>query len=289
MNIGIFGLGLIGGSIGMSIHKKTNHTVFGYDIDKDVTKAALLKNASDFELVESDIQKLDVVILAVFPHIATEILEKIIPNMKDGTIVCDVCGIKGDIISSFEKFKGEYPKIKFVGTHPMAGREYVGINYAISTLFDSAFAIITPVLHDIETAGIIEKLYLEIGFCGCVYASSEKHDEMIAYTSQLAHIVSSCFIKNPLSENHVGFSAGSFQDMTRVARLNPDMWTELFMQNIQPLHAHVDLLVEKLQEFSCALKDKNEKEIHALLSEGTKQKELADTNFQEYCKSIGRK
>ncbi len=286
MNIGIIGLGLIGGSIGMSVHKKTNHTVFGRDIDEKAIQTALHKNAIDFKMTDADLEKLDVVILAVFPHIACEILDEILPKLSSGAVVCDICGIKGNIISAFEKAKLEFPHIKFVGTHPMAGREYSGVDYALTTLFDSAFGIITPVGGDLESAKFIEKLFYEIGFIGCVYADSERHDEMIAYTSQLAHIVSSCYVKNPLSQNHVGFSAGSFQDMTRVARLNPSMWTELFMQNTKPLASHVDLIVEKLQEFSCALKKADEYEIFQLLSEGTNAKELADDNFASFCKNL---
>ncbi|MFI3128961.1 MAG: prephenate dehydrogenase/arogenate dehydrogenase family protein [Bacillota bacterium] len=279
MNIGIIGLGLIGGSIGMAVHKKTEHIVFGRDIDENSVRTALHKNAIDFVLNDDDFEKIDVVILAVFPHIACEILTEILPKLSKGTIVCDICGIKGNIISAFEKASVDFPEIKFVGTHPMAGREYSGVDYAVTTLFDSAFGIITPVCGDLESAREIENLLCEIGFIGCVYADSSRHDEMIAYTSQLAHIVSSCYIKNPLSQNHVGFSAGSFQDMTRVARLNPDMWTELFMQNTAPLASHVDLIVEKLSEFSVALKNADEKHIHQLLSEGTSAKEVADENF----------
>ncbi len=286
MNIGIIGLGLIGGSIGMATHKKTEHTVFGRDVNEMSVRTALHKNAIDFVMHDSDLGKLDIVILAVFPHIACEILEEILPKLSKGTIVCDICGIKGQIIAAFEQAAKNYPEIKFVGTHPMAGREYSGVDYAVTTLFDNAFGIITPVLGDIKTAQTIEKFLCEIGFIGCVYADSNRHDEMIAYTSQLAHIVSSCYIKNPLSQNHVGFSAGSFQDMTRVARLNPDMWTELFMQNTAPLAEHVDLIVEELQKFSVALKNEDEKHIHELLSKGTNAKETADENFANVCKNL---
>ncbi|MFI3166787.1 MAG: prephenate dehydrogenase/arogenate dehydrogenase family protein [Bacillota bacterium] len=286
MNIGIIGLGLIGGSIGMATHKKTEHVVFGRDIDENAVNTALHKNAIDFKLTDSDFEKLNLLVLAVFPHTACELLNEVLPKLSKGAIVCDICGIKENIISAFESASKEYKDIRFVGTHPMAGREYSGVEYALTTLFDNAFGIITPVCGDIATAKIIEEYFYEIGFIGCVYADSLRHDQMIAYTSQLAHIVSSCYVKNPLSENHVGFSAGSFQDMTRVARLNPEMWTELFMQNTTALASHVDLIVEKLQDFSVALKKSDSNEIYNLLSEGTKAKELADNNFANHCENM---
>ena len=158
----------------------------------------------------------------------------------------------------------------------MAGREYSGISHSTATLFEHAYIILTPVQTDLEAEERIRAFFLEIGCEGITTASAATHDKMIAYTSQLAHVVSSAYIRNPLSETYIGFSAGSFRDLTRVAKLNPDMWTELFTENKDNLVECIDVLQKKLSEYRDALVAGDSVKLRSALEEGTRMKEAAE-------------
>ncbi len=280
MKIGIVGMGLIGASLGRAIVKYTDFEVLGADTNPEVLKRADDLFAHTRALEDEDYGKLDVVIFALFPTAAIAEMDRICPRLKEGAIIADTCGNKRVIEKEMLALKEKYPHLRFVGTHPMAGREYAGIENSSAELFRDAWAILVPTGDD-EAVNVIKELYINIGVKGVEVCSAQRHDEMIAYTSQLAHVVSSCYVQNPLSKSHAGFSAGSFADLTRVARLNPDMWTELFLQNRDNLAQCVDNMIERLTQFANALSDADGDRLKIILSYGTSCKERADSAQRE--------
>ena len=254
--------------------KNTKHTVFGKDIDSEaIIKAKLLK-AIDYELEEKDYINLDILLIATNPTTATNIIKEVSPKLKKGAVLMDCCGTKKLVISCMMELKDKYP-ISYIGGHPMAGREFSTISHSTANLLDKAYFIVVPVSADIKTLAFVKEFLLSLGCLNMVITSAKKHDEIISYTSQLAHIVSSCYIKNPLYKQHVGYSAGSFRDMTRVAKLNPKMWTELMVENKENLIDQIDNIVGHLLDYKKALQQ-DDKMLYNLLEEGNTLKEEAD-------------
>ncbi len=269
MNVGIVGLGLIGASFGKSLKKLTDNKVFGYDINPDVLLKAELVGAMDEALSDKNLPTLDVLIISVYPRSFKEVAKEYLPKMKDGAVLMDFCGIKRGIEEDMRELSEIYPNVSFVGAHPMAGREFSGIERSISTLFEKATCVVVPVKTDIFTLERVRDLFLSVGFSEAVFSTSYRHDEIIAFTSQLCHIVSNAFIKSPMASSHFGFSAGSYRDLTRVARLNPTMWTELMMDNRDLLKTELDGLIARLLEYSDALGRGDEQRLFGLLKEGS--------------------
>ena len=272
MKIAIIGLGLIGASFGKSLIKKGEHKVFGYDLSPEVTLKAELVKAIDEPLTEESISDIDLLIISVYPRAFKEVAESYLPKMKKGSALMDFCGIKRGIEGDMKELSLKYPDISFIGAHPMAGREFSGIDRSISTLFERATCVVVPVKADIFMLEKIRDLFLSVGFSEAVFSTAYRHDEIIAFTSQLCHIVSNAFIKSPMASSHFGFSAGSYRDLTRVARLNPQMWTELMMDNRDLLKVELDGLIERLKEYSKALGEGDEKALYDLLDEGNQLK-----------------
>ncbi|MCL2023653.1 MAG: prephenate dehydrogenase [Oscillospiraceae bacterium] len=271
MTIGIVGLGLIGGSLAMAIRKKTAHHVLGTDTQDAVVLRAQLFEAIHGELSDDTLKDCDVVFLALYPKDAMEYVRNRAPLFKKGGLVVDCCGVKGAIcpeLFAIAKAQG----FNFVGGHPMAGIEYSGFTHAHSTLFEGASMILVPDGGgDIELLEKLKKLCIEIGFAKVPIITAKEHDRVIAYTSQLAHIVSSAYVKCPHAKKD-DLSAGSFKDMTRVARLNSDMWTELFLLNRDPLLGELEGLIDRLAQYAAALRGKDEKALWDLLEEGNRIK-----------------
>lgn len=282
MKIGIVGLGLIGGSLARQFKRNTRHTVLGYDISDDALRKAELLSATDGTFTPETPGDLDVVFVALTPAAATETMDKLAPKLKSGAIIADVAGVKRPIISHMKVLGERYPELSFVGVHPMAGREFSGISHSQATLFEHAFIIITPVMTDIAAAEKIKALFTEAVCRGITMATAEEHDKIIAYTSQLAHVVSSAYIQNPSARDYLGFSAGSFRDMTRVAKLNPDMWTELLMLNKDNLTPCIGDIIDKLTAFKEALEGGDKEKLHAMLENGNALKEEAERRGREY-------
>ncbi len=282
MKIGIIGLGLIGGSLGRQIIKNTSHTVYGYDISEDAMLKAQMLNAYHERLdTEAEVIDLDMLIVALCPEATIKTIRELAPRMKKGGIIIDTCGTKRKVVAAMSELEDMYPDVGFVGVHPMAGREFSGISHSTATLFEHAYIILTPIRTDLESEEKVRAFFLETGCEGITVASAATHDKIIAYTSQLAHVVSSAYIRNPLSETYLGFSAGSFRDMTRVAKLNPDMWTELFTENKDNLIACIDDLRNRLGEYRDALAGGDDVKLKAILEEGTRMKEAAEKMRRE--------
>lgn len=268
MNIGIIGLGLIGGSIARAIKFKTLNKVYGHDINNSVVLKAKLLNAIDEELSEENLEDCDLVIVALYPKDTVDFITSHKDKFKEGAVVIDCCGVKEAVCKPLFAMASDC-KFTFIGAHPMAGREFSGFDHSTNAMFVNASVIITPGPDiEIEKLRMLKELFDQIGFKHMQVSDYEEHDKVIACTSQLAHVVSSAYVKSPTASMYKGFSAGSFKDMTRVARLNEDMWTELFFDNKENLIYEIDGLVERLKEYSDALRNNDEEELRKLLEEG---------------------
>ncbi|MBQ9943544.1 MAG: prephenate dehydrogenase/arogenate dehydrogenase family protein [Clostridia bacterium] len=273
MNIGIVGLGLIGGSLAKSIKENTGHTVWGFDINPAVITKASLCEAIDDPLIPSRLPLCDIVLIALYPSLCVDYIKENAAHFSPSAIIVDCAGVKRAVQGPISEIAAHYDW-QYIGGHPMAGREFSGFNYAKGDLFERASMILTPDGEiTLETRAFIKSFFLEIGFASVRFTTPQEHDSMIAYTSQLAHIVSGAYVKNPLSDHHKGFSAGSFQDMTRVARLNENMWTELMMDNADLLVPSIDDLINRLTQYRDALDSRNTETLRALLKEGRIMKE----------------
>ncbi len=273
MNIGVVGLGLIGASLAKSIKKNTSHTVFGLDKDKSTLDFALLGNTVDCELNGSNLKLCDYVFIAVYPQGTIDFVKENKANFKSGATVIDCGGIKRDICREcfLAANDGDF---SFIGGHPMAGTQFSGIKYAKNTMFHNASFVLTPKTGEaIETVSNARDLIIEIGFSRVTVMSPEEHDRRIAFTSQLAHIVSNAYVKSPEAKMRSGISAGSYKDLTRVAYLNENMWTELFMDNKDNLCFEIDNLISELKKYSDAMKENDSDALKKLLKDGREIKE----------------
>lgn len=276
MKIGIIGLGLMGGSLGKTLKKLGGFTVYGYDISETAMLKAEMLGAINGVLTEETAKDIDMLIVSLYPSSFLSSIERFLPNLKDGAIITDFCGIKRQTVSEMNCLAKKFTNLVFIGGHPMAGREYSGIDRAVSTLFDKASMILTNVNADIFTLERVKKFYLSLGFSEVVITTPEYHDKAIAFTSQLCHIVSNAFIKNEIASEHFGYSAGSYKDLTRVARLNPEMWAELMIENKDNLSSELDEFIENITKYSNALKLGDKEQLKNLLREGNERKLLID-------------
>lgn len=268
--IGIVGLGLIGASLAKAIKANTNNTVLGLDVDESTMEQALQEGTIDEVL--SDYSRPDILIVALFPQAAVDVIKENISRLKKGCIVMDICGVKKAIVSQVANLCKSH-QVEFIGGHPMAGKEQWGYQNSSATLFCHASMILTPIFTDSWALEKVHQLCTEIGFERIVFTDPDSHDKMIGYTSQLAHILSNAYIKNPLCMNYKGYTGGSFQDLTRVAKLNPVMWSELFLLNRQNLLDDLDILISSLQEYRHAIAEKDEQRLIQLLADGSRIKE----------------
>lgn len=281
MKIAIVGLGLIGGSMAKAIKKNTDYPVYAYDIDKSAISSALQQEAIDggFELEALD--TFDLVILGLYPDVTIDFVTEYADRFKKGAVVIDTCGIKQTVVSACEKVLNDNG-VYYLGCHPMAGREYSGFEYSLDNLFEKASFIYTPTENTPERiVRFVTDFAKEIGFLRCTKATPKEHDEVIAFTSQLAHVVSSAYVKSPSLEKQFGFSAGSFKDLTRVAKLNEGMWTTLFLMNKEPLVAEIDHIIDHLKEYRDAINSNDDKTLCELLKNGRELKEYSNDKNSE--------
>ncbi|MBR5682241.1 MAG: prephenate dehydrogenase [Ruminococcus sp.] len=272
MNILVVGLGLIGGSLCKALKKYTYHTVTGCDLNHDIENAALRDVALD-NVFDGSYKGYDLIVIALFPEASEKFLEKHASEIEKGTLITDVCGIKGGFSDRMKKIS-ESVGLRYVGIHPMAGKEFGGYYNSTADLFVKANFIIAPFADSSEKdIELLTNVAKEIGAGKIVVTSPENHDKMIAYTSQLAHIVSSAYVKSPELGLECGFSGGSFQDMTRIATMNEKMWADLFMQNRENLQYELDTLISNLNKYSEALKNGDADRLRMLIAEGRELKE----------------
>ncbi len=273
MKILVAGLGLIGGSYCKAISSYTKHEVYGYDLNKEVIRSAEELGCIKKGIGIDSFGEFDMIIVGLHPDPAKMFMNKYMSCFKKGAIITDVCGIKGEMVVEMTE-KAAENGVCYVGTHPMAGKERFGFEFSDGSLFIGANFIVTPIEKTDKNAVLtVETLAKDMGFGKIVETTPFVHDSVIAYTSQLAHVVSSAYVKSPTMQKELGFSAGSFKDMTRIATLNESMWTSLFLANDKCLVYEIDQLVDHLMEYRRAISERDANTLERLLRDGRVLKE----------------
>ena len=281
MNIGIVGLGLIGGSMAKSIKARTAHTVCGTDLDQETMMMARMCGAIDAPLTDENLPQCDLVLVAICPGAAIEWVKVHAGRIAKSAILVDLCGVKRVVVEALTPI-AQANGFAYIGGHPMAGTERGGFTAASDSLYEGASMILTPDERtDMQLLETLKDFFLDLGFAGLTFSTPEEHDRIIAFTSLLAHITSSAYVKSPEAQKRRGFSAGSFRDMTRVAYLNEKMWAELFLLNREDLHREIQGLIGHLQAYDDALTGGDEERMRDLLREGREIKTALDREEAE--------
>ena len=276
MTVGLVGLGLIGGSMAKA-YKKGEHKVYAYDIDAATMESAAADDVIDGVLTKDNLSECDIVMIALYPRDAVAYMRENAPFFNKNGIVMDLCGVKQAVCEKAFPIAKENGFL-YVGAHPMAGTQYSGLAHSRSTMFSGApMVLVFP--EDCDEKALLHRcreLLSPVGFQRYSVTTAEDHDRMIAFTSQLAHVVSNAYIKSPTAVRHKGFSAGSYKDMTRVAWLNEKMWTELFFDNREALLAEIDEILSSLAAYRDALAEGDHARMEELLRAGRIAKEEVD-------------
>ncbi len=275
MNVGILGLGLIGGSLARA-YAKAGHTVFAWDLDQSILEFAQLAGAVHTVLDEETIPGCDLILLSVYADGSATWLEQHGARIHPNTLVMDCCGIKEEICRRCFPLAKQYG-FTFIGGHPMAGSHFSGFKYSRSNLFQGAPMVLVPPVHD--DPELLQRAVDALEPCkfgSFSVTTAADHDAMIAFTSQMPHILSNAFIKSPTATRHKGFSAGSYKDFTRVAWLNPIMWAELFLSNKENVLKELQIYMDSLVQYRSALENDDKYALIALLEEGKRRKEEVD-------------
>ena len=275
MNVGIVGLGLIGGSMAQSIKSRTAHTVSGIARSEDTLMMARMCGAIDAPLTDDNLPQCNLIFLAIRPGAAIEWTRSHADHIAKSAILVDLCGVKRVVVDALAPIAEEHG-FSYIGGNPMAGKERGGFTSSTEDLYVGASMILTPDKRtDMQLLELLKSFFLDIGFASLTFSTPEEHDRIIAYTSQLAHIVSSAYVKSPEAQRRRGFSAGSFRDMTRVARLDEDMWTELFLDDADYLTGELKVLIGHLTEYLDVLEARDAQKLHDLLKDGREKKATA--------------
>ena len=273
--IGIVGLGLIGGSFAKA-YQEAGWEVLACNRTASVLEFARISGAVDGALTEENVSSCDLVLVTIYPEAAIEWVSRMAPHFGKKPVVIDCCGTKRKVCEALFPVAKKHG-FSFIGGHPMAGTQYSGFKYARANLYHNAPMVLVPAdADDVKLLGKAEELLKPAGFGSFAFTTPQKHDEMIAFTSQMAHVVSNAYIKSETAASHKGFSAGSYKDMTRVAWLNPDMWAELFLENRDCLLKEIDSFLGSMQEYRDALEAGDRDELVRLLDEGRRKKAEVD-------------
>lgn len=280
LKVGVVGLGLIGGSMARA-YSAAGHVVLAHDICAASIEKALAENAVCGKLTAENAGECDIIFLAVYPAAAMAWLRVSAPHLNKDSVVIDLCGTKRGICGTCFGMAREYG-FTFVGGHPMAGTQYSGFENSKNELFRGAPMVIVPPENcDEDTLTRVRELLSPVGFGTITVSTAEKHDRIIAFTSQLAHVVSNAYVKSPNAQVHKGFSAGSYKDLTRVAWLNEQMWTELFMENSDYLTEEIDGMIKALTAYRDAMAAGDAGRLKELLREGRLAKERVDRGSED--------
>ncbi len=276
----VVGLGLMGGSLAMAM-KAAGMTVYGIDRDEAVLEQARQRGAIDAALADADAAKVQLLVLALAPRVAVAALREWAPKLCRGTIVTDLCGVKRFVVKECAPICEAYG-LHFIGGHPMAGKEKNGFQNAEASLFQGASYIVTPDDQTPEAVTQIMRHVVEaIGCAHLTVTTPEEHDRMIAFTSQLPHVLAGCYVQSPCSARHKGYSAGSYRDVSRVATVDEILWSELFCENRDMLACELDHLIEGLERMRRAMLENDEDTLKRLIREGRLCKLRADESTPE--------
>ena len=275
MKVGILGLGLIGGSLARA-YALEGHTVFACEKDESILSFAMLAGAVHRPLDDSTVPECDLILLAIYPGGSAQWLEENARLVSPHALVLDCCGVKREICQRCFPL-AEQHGFTFVGGHPMAGSHFSGFKYSRANLFQGApMVLVPPVFDDILLLQRVKDALKPCGFGSFSVTTAEKHDKMIAFTSQMPHIVSNGYIKSPTALEHKGFSAGSYKDLTRVAWLNASMWAELFLENRDFVLDELEFYIQALSDYRDAIRAQDRETLVRLLEEGKRRKEEVD-------------
>ena len=258
----VAGLGLMGGSMAKTIKARTLSRVLGWNRTRATAEQALADGSIDAIATDALFREVDLVIIGLYPQATVDWLLENMPKMKKGCVIVDMVGVKQFMVDHLEQAALD-AGVHYVGGHPMAGREFSGASMIFVPTRSSSERILSQ----------LEAYFMSLGFGQTVRCTAEQHDHMIAFTSQLAHVVSSAYIKSPEADKHNGYSAGSYKDLTRVAKLNETMWSELFLCNAEPLAAEIDEIIKHLDEYRRAIRAGDRETLTELLREGRIRKE----------------
>lgn len=276
MKVGIIGLGLMGGSLAKAISFGTEHTVWGTNRSPEAVQKALFVGAIEKELTNEDLNECDLVIVSLYPQASIDYIIENAKNFKKDAIVMDISGVKRYVCDALYDVAKENEFV-FIGAHPMAGLHLSGFEHSTAKIFNNSSMILTPYEDTpVERVNIIKELFLKIGFTNIQMSTPDEHDKIIAFTSQLAHVVSNAYVKSPNAMVHKGFSAGSYKDLTRVAYLNENMWSELFLENCDNLINEIDAIVDNLVQYREAMANNDREKLSQLLRDGRILKEQID-------------
>lgn len=248
----VVGLGLIGGSIAKAIRQHTEHRVYGIDSDEGALLDACSCGAVDGKAGPRELARADMVYLCVYPEGALAFMEKHGPELKENCVVTDTCGVKAALCADMERLTAS-ARYVFVAGHPMAGKERSGFSASDPSIFVGASYIIAPCSAPRWAVEQVEEMALAMGFGRIVHTTPEQHDKIIAYTSQVPHVLACAYVLSPRCREHNGFSAGSYRDVSRVADINDALWTRLFLDNQGALVAELDQLMGDLGRFRDAI------------------------------------
>ena len=275
MIVGIVGLGLISGSMAKA-YAAAGHTVLAANRNKSILEFAMLDGVVDAPLDENNIKACDLILVGLPPKASIDWIREHAPQIASHTMVMDLCGTKRIVCEACFPL-AERHGFTFVGGHPMAGTHFSGYKSAYATLFVGApMVLVPPAGHDMALLDTCKQLLAPAGFGKLSVTTAAEHDRMIAFTSQMAHVVSNAYIKSPTARNHRGFSAGSYKDLTRVAWLNADMWAELMLENRDCMLFELDVLLKNLQAYRDAIAADSFGDLRQLLQEGKEIKEQVD-------------
>jgi prephenate dehydrogenase len=272
MKIAVIGLGIIGGSFCKALKKYTNHYVYGLNRTQSTAQKALEVGAIDEIGSPEKLGDVDLIILCMYPQADVEFIEKYGCYIKKGAIVTDAAGTKRAICPKLSSLSEKFGFV-FVGSHPMAGKEKNGFDVSDADLYKNASYIIVPCGAEQRYVDIISDLAKSIGFGTIKVTTPEEHDRMIAFTSQLPHVLACSYVQSPCCPNHNGFSAGSYRDVSRVANINSKLWSELFLENKEPLIEELEILIDNITQIKDAIKSDDKETLTDLLERGHKVKE----------------
>ena len=273
----IVGLGLLGGSYARVL-KRFGFHISAITLDQSSIDYAIKENIIDEGTIELDariIGDADLVIFALYPHVFVEWIEKNQGLLKSGALITDVTGVKGSIVYKIQEMLR--PDLEFVAAHPMAGREVSGVDNSTDKLFIGANYIVTPTEKNTpEAVQTCLELGRLLGFSSVTTLSPEEHDEMIGFLSQLTHCIAVTLMTCNDKENMEKFTGDSFRDLTRIARINDQMWSELFVANKEALLEQMNLFINKFNDLKTMLEIEDIDGMRQMMRQSTERRAQFD-------------